>query len=1632
MDTMQIFLKKNSLSVKKLSYFLSIFTPFVNINTNRKAFIDFMNNCFTSFLQKVAVLFAMFFLSYTSTFAQCGTPTIQITPDINPANRCIPAANFSFRIIGAPSGVLNYSWNYGDGLTGITTSIFSSHVYTTANTFTVSVTVTLQDGTVCTPVTGTVLVLPLPLGTFSTDTNYFSCTGSLAKTFTVNEPNPGPVFWRVTNLTNPGAPYLVSGPAMQYFFNQTGNYEILLQVNDINGVNGCYTIKIDTISILLKKPITGSINPSLTTKACLPMTRTFTPNINLNGNLLDSLVWTIPGSNIGSGVINASNLNPQTLTYTTQGKYDFAVKAYSGTCSYTIMNSVNYIYVEPQPYVRFSLPGNVNSISTCAGDTIVFTNTTPFGSTYDTTKFIWTTTGGSAVGPQTWRTIKRVYNTPGSYNVRLAYGSNPPNSTVACFDDTIANNVIVINGPTAQISPTMIRTNCGPPFLAQFLHSSTVPPTGTNTFLWRFYYSDGKTVRDSSTFPNPSFLYDSIGSFRVSLTLKNSSTGCTSTTDQAGWVKIGLPDSDLSNTPPAPGCASQSAPYQLNTTALNLTVNFNGYIYNWKVIDASGLIIATATGRTPTINITKPGVYSLRLITSLGTSCIDSVTKVNYIVVNGITGFTQNTVTSGDCLPATKSFNISAVTTLPASSTMTYSWSSSPNGGITISNPTAATTNITFTQRGFYTVECIMVSAEGCSTTVSYPGLYFGTQAAFNLNPSFCKNTTTQINNNSSGNCSIGCQFLWSSNAPGAVFSSTTVFDPTITIPTVGNNFEIKLIITNDNGCKDTTTQSVSVYSMQSSFAANQTLLSCAPKAVVFGANSSNVASYQWIIIDSVFNSSGILVPDTNFINSSDTIFWFFTTNGYKTIGLIVTSADGCADTLIKQNYINIDGPVVRFTALNKKGCEPLTVSFVDQSLKVSSPIVDWGNGATRVYTVGGTTNLNYFYPYQVSNADSFQYFMSLTASGGSANCSFTKRDTITVYPRPDLKFNTNDTVGCAPLTVNFTDNSRFVSRYSWDFGDPNTIADTSNLPNPTYTFTNPGTYQIRLRAFSKNSCFRDSTWTKTIVVNPVPSADFETTDTIACFRTLVSFRDKSISIDPLSSWSWDFGDPNTVADTSNQQNPSYTYLGPGSFNVRLTVTTSKGCINTIIKNNFFRVLDTLPPPNAPIRFISVVGNNVDVNWNQSALLSYEFKEYVLSNGGTVISNIGSQSILNYTHINPASSSVSQCYKIQVRDNCNRIASQFIEHCTVYLDVTSSSFATNTLNWSPYVGWANVKEYRIYRAEESKPFVLISTVPGSVNLYDDQNLCNINYCYYIVAVNQADTLMKSNSNNDCNIPVYQTSGNSIDFKRATVEGNRTRIDWNSPLLGQVKYYIIDKYSERTNFWVSPYDTTSNKFYYDNNVNTVENTYAYRVRYIDGCGNRSDSSNIGRTMVLKVDSVMSGNEVNVRLKWNSYVNWQNGVGRYEVYFQLENGSFSKIADLIDTMYIDIDVPKAQKGFYCYYVQAVENEAIPDSSSSNVVCFAYPSKLYTPTAFTPNGDGLNDEFYAIAPGMKTFLLQIFDKWGNKVFESEDPNERWTGKKNNSGEIAPPGMYGYHITARGVDGKRFRQSGSFSLMR
>ena len=162
----------------------------------------------------------------------------------------------------------------------------------------------------------------------------------------------------------------------------------------------------------------------------------------------------------------------------------------------------------------------------------------------------------------------------------------------------------------------------------------------------------------------------------------------------------------------------------------------------------------------------------------------------------------------------------------------------------------------------------------------------------------------------------------------------------------------------------------------------------------------------------------------------------------------------------------------------------------------------------------------------------------------------------------PVASFTANQTTGCSPLAVQFTNTSTGAVSYYWTLGNGN----TSTIQNPSNLYTGTGSYTITLVATDANGISDTASYVNYITVVPKPNADFIATSFTSCLdNNSFTFVNNSTG---GSSYLWDFGD----GTTSTQFNPVHTYSLDGTFTITLIVTNAFGCSDQKIQNQYITV----------------------------------------------------------------------------------------------------------------------------------------------------------------------------------------------------------------------------------------------------------------------------------------------------------------------------------------------------------------------------------------------------------------------------------------------------------------------------
>jgi gliding motility-associated-like protein len=255
-----------------------------------------------------------------------------------------------------------------------------------------------------------------------------------------------------------------------------------------------------------------------------------------------------------------------------------------------------------------------------------------------------------------------------------------------------------------------------------------------------------------------------------------------------------------------------------------------------------------------------------------------------------------------------------------------------------------------------------------------------------------------------------------------------------------------------------------------------------------------------------------------------------------------------------------------------------------------------------------------------------------------------------------------------------------------------------------------------------------------------------------------------------------------------------------------------------------------------------------------------------------------------------------------------------------------------------------------------------------------------------------------------------------------LNNRRVQVQWK-PLKGANKYSIFKD--------GILFRQTTDTIFIDELSTNISRPIQYQIQAEDLCGNSSSLSNVGRTIFLKVEVIPSTNwstAQSTRLTWNPYEFWNEGVLNYEVESKRESSpvDWTLIERVNDT--ITIDKSFVEQGLFskCYRITAVRNLS-NIKSQSNIICVAPDPILFVPSAFTPDGNGLNDGFQVTAMGFAKFSLTIYNSWGQKIHTQINSTDSWKPDQN-----VPAGVYVYQIRATNANGAEYSYSGTITLIR
>jgi gliding motility-associated-like protein len=351
------------------------------------------------------------------------------------------------------------------------------------------------------------------------------------------------------------------------------------------------------------------------------------------------------------------------------------------------------------------------------------------------------------------------------------------------------------------------------------------------------------------------------------------------------------------------------------------------------------------------------------------------------------------------------------------------------------------------------------------------------------------------------------------------------------------------------SGCFGDSTRIIRVNPVPSSaFAIDTTLYSCERVVLNFDAVQKGLQRYEWTITS---NGVTLLNSTTSGDRFEFEILRSPAVEQFVEIRLVTTNLANCKSTVTTRSLI-----IRRTDTMNTS----FTVTPTSQTLPDATvQITNTTNAGpwTYLWNFGdGNTSSD---PYVNTHTYATFGIYTITLTVQNQDCSETRSATVQVHPTtPVLEFEYDPASGCSPLTVNFTNRSKYADEttYYWEFGKDQ---GSSRAKNPSYTYYEPGIYTVTLSA--SNVLGEPVQVTKQLIIEVYekPSAQFNVKPRQVSFPGGKLYTDNQTT--GATSYLWHFGDGTTSTDFE----PEHVYNAEGTFDVMLIAFNTEGCSDTTV-----------------------------------------------------------------------------------------------------------------------------------------------------------------------------------------------------------------------------------------------------------------------------------------------------------------------------------------------------------------------------------------------------------------------------------------------------------------------------------
>ena len=798
----------------------------------------------------------------------------------------------------------------------------------------------------------------------------------------------------------------------------------------------------------------------------------------------------------------------------------------------------------------------------------------------------------------------------------------------------------------------------------------------------------------------------------------------------------------------------------------------------------------------------------------------------------------------------------------------------------------------------------------------------------------------------------------------GQAATNTTATNITHTYAETGNYWAVLTLYNTAASCPPyIDSVEIKVRDLQVEFTVPDSL--CAGVPFVFSsAGSQDVAGTE----DICYNSMVWYFGGNNRPKAHNGEYSFtYTQGGTYDLELWGEDINGCVDSASKSIQVFEIEAGIDWSAPDN--CLPLEAAF--QSTSTSDlPITNytWSSDISGVF--GNTANVNYTFTTANFIGNSAQPYEVILDVSNAIGC--TSSDTIEIQPNvPNANFqNITPNNICAGGNVTF-DPTLTASGNGFEWTTSNGL--TSSVYNPNFNFADPGQYSVTLTVTNGAGCTNTSTQTNYVNVQAFPQAGFETSipdGEVLCYPVQITFTDTSI-VNPFGSRIWNLGNgAPSVGTISIGAN----YNTPGDYTITLIELTTAGCADTASLTISVEgpVGDFTLSPSTICR-----GDNINLaitDTSDVASWGWDFGDG--TNEGSVYS-LSHQYAFDF---NPPSGQTLVSLVLWNQDSiCSAVLTEEVDFIIVNANFLRNEEIAQA-DTMHCVGIPDVfintssNNADVYNWDFGNGQTFVGAVPPVINYA--AGTYNVTLAVETLPEGCVDTISKT--------MIIHPLPNAVSNSGQICLGENFQLEASG---GEI-------YS-----W-TPGDILNNDAI-PNPIAFPEITTEFVVTVTDTnqCVNTASSIvQVFQPLVPQneIYTIIIGEEVEINIDAGPGYSYEWTPDIWLACNDCPEQTFQPLEDTTYFVTITDDLG-------CFEIESRYEFIVLPLSSVDV-----------PDVFTPNGDGINDIIYVRGWGIEDLIsFQIYNRWGELVFESKDADLGWNG--NYKGEPQQADTYAYVILAK-----------------